>query len=625
VPDASTGPRAIAAPALQRAAGAAFLGLGTLMSLLLVLEHFGGLSLPGCGEGGGCEQALDSVWASVRVGGFEWPVSFLGLAYFLSAFVTWIAARGGLPQTFRYLVRLAALGSLGFCVILVLERTFCPYCIAAHIGNFAFWITMESVRIPLSRPRLTVISAVTLFVLVTAALGTMDVQHRAAVRRKAETERGAATELIIGQSREQRPSPAEPGLSETDDPLFTGRYLIGSAEAPIRIVMFTDYQCQDCYNIERQLKELHATRSDISISIKHFPFNSDCNPHVTRSMHSNACWAARAAEAAGMLWGHEGFWRMHAWLFDRRGVFETTAELEDGIREMGYDPTGFTHVMSHEKTLKAVRADAAEAKRLGLYFVPMIFINGVELKGWTAPNALIRTVEQVAATNPPARSAALDRPPLAPEKYVADWREQPQISLPRNAQEWTLGPEDADIEVVMWGDYQESGTRAANAIILAFAAGRSDVGYTYRHFPFNSDCNPGLKERRHPDACQAALAAEAAGRLGGNEGYWKMHAWLMENQQPFNDEALRRAAVDMGIDDGALFSAMTEDGLQANILDDIRAGDRLPKLRHGMPPGIYGVPTIFVNGRFVPRWRLDDRPVLNDILSEAARYRDLRR
>jgi protein-disulfide isomerase/uncharacterized membrane protein len=648
-------------------AGAIFVGVSALMSLLLVLEHLGGTSLPGCGAGSACAQAANSVWGRIKLGGFVWPVSYLGLAYFLAALTTWVATRAVVPHVFRYLVRVGALVSLGYCALIVVKWIVCPYCIIAHVCNFAFWIVVESVAIRPARRRRAAVTLGGAFAVVTLALGLWDAQHRAAVRAQAEQERGVAAQQIIDRSKQNTPAPAtspattaantpaptsqnrtaseaaatksqppgapppsttppvahvkppmHPPSSGTVEPMFTGRYRVGPAEAPIRIVMFTDYQCRDCYNMEKQLKKLHDTRSDISISIKHFPFNKECNPYMSKTIHQNSCWAARAAEAAGKLWGAEGFWKMHVWLFDRKGMFETTEQLETGIREMGYDPTGFVQVMSSEETLKAVETDAAEAKRLGLHFTPMIFVNGVELKGWFAPNALIRTVEQVAAADPPARSAAFDRPPSAFEKYIADWREQPLLTLPPDQQAWTFGPDGAKVTIVLWGDYQEAGCTQADAIIRAFAADRADVQYTYRHYPFNGDCNPNLKKRRFPNSCRAAQAAEAAGRLGGNDGYWKMHAWLMENRERFSESTLRAAATQMGLDTAALLDAMDQPDLQASILDDIQAGKKLPQLRHGVRAGLYGIPTIFVNGRYVPRWRLDKELVLKEILLEAA-------
>ena len=225
----------------------------------------------------------------------------------------------------------------------------------------------------------------------------------------------------------------------------------------------------------------------------------------------------------------------------------------------------------------------------------------------------------MAATNPPARSAAFDRPPVAFEKYLADWREQNVLTLPPDKQAWKTGPDSAKVKIVFWGDYQEVGSTQADAVIRAFMTGRNDVQYTYRHYPFNSDCNPNLKERRFPNSCRAAKAAEAAGKLGGNEAYWKMHAWLMDNREKFSDATLRAAATQMGLAADALLAALDQPDLQANIVDDIQAGKQLPQLRHGMPAGLYGIPTIFVNDKYVPRWQLDDKPVLQEILAEAVK------
>jgi len=648
-----------------------FAALATLASLALVLEHLAGMSLPGCGEGSPCAQAAASVWGRVKLGSFEWPVAYLGLAYFLAALITWLALRGAVSPAFRYLVRLGALISLGFCAIIVATRMVCYYCLAAHLANFAFWITIELAAIRPARPHRAAVVLGSVFALTSLVLGIWDASHRGAVAERAEQDRSAAAQEIIERSRQivsgptpspapapapapsqspdatpldsagaQRPQPPSPGQPrqapvaaapqpeqvepapdaspDAGPPMFTGRYRVGPAEAPIRIVCFTDYQCRDCYNIEKQLVKLYETRDDISISIKHFPFNADCNPGAARTLHPNACWAARAAEAAGKLWGPEGFWKMHVWLFERRGEFQNLEELETAIREFGYDPAGFAETMGSPQILEVIKADAVEAKQLGLYFTPMIFINGVELKGWMAPNALIRTVEQVAATNPPPRSAAYDQPPMAFEKYVADWRDGKQIKLPSDKQAWTLGTPDAPVEIVLWGDYQEHYTSRADAVIRQFVAQHNNVRYTYRHYPFNSDCNPNLKDRRFPNACLAAKAAEAAGILGGNEGYWKMHTWLFEHRQDLTEESLSAAAAELGFGAAMLLAAMEQSEVQDNIQDDIDAAKKLPVLRYGTPPGLHSIPTVFVNGRHIPRWELGDQPVLETILKEAA-------
>src|SRR5690606_27324872 len=102
---------------------------------------------------------------------------------------------------------------------------------------------------------------------------------------------------------------------------FEGRYRHGPEVVPVRIVVFTDYQCPDCDQLDQTLEGLIQGRPDVAVSVKHFPFSKACNPNVPREMHPNACWAARAAEAAGVLRGRDGFWAMHRWLFSRRGSF----------------------------------------------------------------------------------------------------------------------------------------------------------------------------------------------------------------------------------------------------------------------------------------------------------------
>ena len=121
-------PRTTASPTTAQRrllVGAMCLTVSTVAALLLVIDHFGA-SLPGCGPGGACEQAANSIWGKLKIGTFEWPVSHLGLAYFAAALVTWLVTRAALPRPLRYVVRLGALASLGFCGIIVVEKLPCP-------------------------------------------------------------------------------------------------------------------------------------------------------------------------------------------------------------------------------------------------------------------------------------------------------------------------------------------------------------------------------------------------------------------------------------------------------------------------------------------------------------------
>jgi hypothetical protein len=85
-----------------------------------------------------------------------------------------------------------------------------------------------------------------------------------------------------------------------------------------------------------------------------------------------------------------------------------------------------------------------------------------------------------------------------------------------------------------------------------------------------------------------------------------------------SDQTLAAEAILIGLDADAFMSAMGSPEVQANIADDLVAGTKLPSLRYGMPPGLNSIPSIFINGRYVPRWRLGEQAVLDKILDAAA-------
>ena len=118
--------------------GLACLALSVAASFVLAAKHLNLMEAPGCGEGSGCDRAASSVWGSVP--GLDWPLAFVGLAYFVAVAFAWTAARfeSGLPRVFLTVVRLGAIFSVMLIAVMIQGRYLCWYCLTAHLGNFAF-------------------------------------------------------------------------------------------------------------------------------------------------------------------------------------------------------------------------------------------------------------------------------------------------------------------------------------------------------------------------------------------------------------------------------------------------------------------------------------------------------
>jgi protein-disulfide isomerase len=270
--------------------------------------------------------------------------------------------------------------------------------------------------------------------------------------------------------------------------------------------------------------------------------------------------------------------------------------------------------MGSDETLSLIHADVERAYALGLHYTPMIFINGVELRGWNATNALRRTVTQVAASSPAPASSGSDQPVLAAEKFVEDWEEQVVKRLPADSNELSFGPAaGAAAEVVVWGDYQETNTVSLDREVRAALAANPNIRYVFRHFPVDRDCNFTLPdelppESVHDQACWGSQLVEAAGFLGGAQAHRRAHEWTMENQDALARNDVGAAARSLGLDADELTAEMTSDRVRRAIDNDCQMAGRM---------GVRAIPLVFVNGKNVPRTMRKGADVMTKILDRA--------
>jgi protein-disulfide isomerase/uncharacterized membrane protein len=347
------------------------LGVSLVLSLWMVLDHLEVAELPGCGIGSNCTQAAESRWG--KVPGTDWPLSFVGFAYFQSLLAAFLYSGGRLPKTLRAVVATGAAVSAFFIVVMIAERLFCGYCLAIHVLNISFAVGYGLLaRFSKSRSHVrTYARSASVWFLVTFAstsllLPIVERQSTVASKQKAQQRlqqafRQAASSDAVAKSM-----------------CAPGRYYLGPKTAKVHVTIISDYQCPSCRTIDAQLRGLTAGRSDVSISARHFPFCTDCNEHVDKTLHPNSCHAALAAEAAGQIGGDAAFWQMHDWLFERSGDFSDN-ELRTFVEGMGVNVNAFLAAMQSTETREIIHADTAAADVAGLRFTPMIFINGVPI------------------------------------------------------------------------------------------------------------------------------------------------------------------------------------------------------------------------------------------------------
>lgn len=152
-----------------------------------------------------------------------------------------------------------------------------------------------------------------------------------------------------------------------------------------------------------------------------------------------------------------------------------------------------------------------------------------------------------------------------------------ELRVPVSDQDHVLGPADAPVTLVEYGDYQCPHCQAAwpevERVLRHFESG---LRYAYRHFPLWTV---------HPMAKPAAESAEFAGAHGR---FWEMHAALFTNPHLLSGPGLLTLARHQGLDPAALRLALDQGVHAARVEADLMGGVR---------SGVNGTPCFFVNGR----------------------------
>jgi len=165
------------------------------------------------------------------------------------------------------------------------------------------------------------------------------------------------------------------GSSDIDSLSADDRPARGGEDAPVRMVVFSDFSCPHCARFEQQVTprilEQYVTTGDVLYFHADFPIPVD------------ETWSPAVASAARAVFdeaGNDAFWSFFSAIFERQGqysydVIGTVAEEAGGVG------TAARKAAQEESYSDEVESDRSMGEDWGVRATPSIFVGDEQIEG----------------------------------------------------------------------------------------------------------------------------------------------------------------------------------------------------------------------------------------------------
>ncbi len=149
------------------------------------------------------------------------------------------------------------------------------------------------------------------------------------------------------------------------------------------------------------------------------------------------------------------------------------------------------------------------------------------------------------------------------------------------------GPANAPIKVVEFADFMCPGCQAASfALKSYFAQQGPDINLTFKNFPLEQSCNPGIGRTVHNGACELALGSICAAEMGL---FWPYHDRIFSKSW---ERASREDVLEHGVAVG-----MNKAKLEACLASPEARSKLALQVQEGFEANVTVTPTLVVNGQ----------------------------
>ncbi len=306
----------------------------------------------------GCDKATQSSLATIM----GMPTSIFGIIMGLIGVITGFVGNANLEKTTKTILFI----NLVFCAILFIYSLaslggLCPMCTVYYVLSLAAYLMMHK-------------------------------YSELSFGIDMKTGAGFAALLIIpvigfnvylGQKTKEKASLSISyvdqfnSLKSYGDPAVESPYKIhmatkNFADAPIRISIFSDFQCPYCQKVADQVPQIiNEFRDKVNIQYLFYPLDSSCNKAMKGSMHVHACHAAYLAAC-----DKEKFAEVHDYIFEHQSEINR-ANIKSWTAKFGLSEKCFENKNVQDQIQQTLNA----GEQYSLRSTPTIIINGKKLEG----------------------------------------------------------------------------------------------------------------------------------------------------------------------------------------------------------------------------------------------------
>jgi protein-disulfide isomerase len=380
-------------------------------------------------------------------------------------------------------------------------------------------------------------------------------------------------ELVRTAPKEQpKPKPAAAADSKRIYVTPGDAPVLGDANAPVAITIFTDFQCPYCSKAATTLHQLVKNNpGKVKLVFKHFPLD----------FHKDAPLAHRASWAAHQ---QGRFWEYHDLVFQNQKALQRE-NLLTYAQQLNLDVNKFTADLDSAASESKLNADKAEGSKAQVAGTPHFFINGTRFSGAQPLESFQAAVDRElkVAEKYTAKGIAVDKlyETIVKEENLAG---PPPVKVAVGASP-SKGPENAPVTIFEFSEFQcPYCSKVVPTIDELAKAYPTQVRIVFKHFPLGFHADAQL-------ASEASLAAHEQGK------FWEYHDLLFANQKAIKRPDLERYAEQLGLNMEKFRAALDSGKFKKQIEEDMAAATSA---------GISGTPSFLINGKkFVGAQPLD--------------------